>query len=151
MAKATIIHIMTHLPAYDEHSNKPKPLWNWSTPNGSWVGIGGSDWSDQLAIEVKKINKIIDHEIWQPDLRADRIYSQEIFPGVVHRLFPAQEKTKLVGLRKSREVDSPAMVQFFNNKNVSDVIFHIAQSVTFKINRDLLELFTKAHFVFSYH
>jgi glycosyltransferase involved in cell wall biosynthesis len=151
MAKTTVIHIMTHPPAYDEYSDKPRPEWNWDISNSLWVGIWGYDWADQLAIEVKKVNKIFDHEIWQPDLRADRIYNQEIFPGVIHRLFPAQEKSKLIGLRKNCEVSSPAMIQFLSAEEAKKVIFHIGQSVTCKINKDLLESFINAKFIFSFH
>jgi glycosyltransferase involved in cell wall biosynthesis len=129
----------------------PRPHWNWNTPDGSWVGIWGYDWSDLLAIEVRKVNTESEHEIWQPDLRADRIYSQEIFPGVTHKLFPAFKKTKWIGLRKSIECDSPAEIQFLHTENIADIIFHIGQSITSKINRDLLELFPKAFFVFSFH
>jgi glycosyltransferase involved in cell wall biosynthesis len=142
---------MNHPPAYDEYSDKPRPEWTWDTSEGSWVGIWGYDWSDQLAIEIKKINKKFDHEIWQPDLRADRIYSQEIYPGVIHRLFPAKEKTTLIGLKRSREISSPEMIQFLNVEDASEIIFHIGQSVTCKINRCLLERFINAKFIFSYH
>lgn len=142
---------MTHPPAYEEYTDQPRPQWNWDTPKGSWVGIWGYDWADLLSIEVRKINNEFEQEIWQPDLRADRIYSQEIFPRVIHRLFPACEKIKFIGLRKSREIDCPTMIQFLNAENINDVIFHIGQTVTSKINKDLLELYTKARFVFSFH
>jgi glycosyltransferase involved in cell wall biosynthesis len=148
---AKVIHIMTHPPAYDEYSDKPRPQWSWETLNGSWVGIWGYDWADILSIEVTKINGELKHEIWQPDLRSDSIYSQEISPGVIHRLFPAQEKIVWIGLRKSIQVDSPAMIQYFNNENRDPLIFHIGQSVTSKINKNLLEIFTEAKFVFSFH
>jgi len=142
---------MTHPPAYDEYSDKPRPQWNWNTPNGSWVGIWGYDWSDLLAVEVSNVNSEFEHEIWQPDLRADHIYSQEIFPGIIHRLFPALEKTKWIGLRKSCEIDSPSMIKFFCPEIEHEIIFHISQSVTSKINKDLIENFTKTCFVFSFH
>ncbi len=153
MTKSTvkIIHIMNHPPAYEEYAEKPRPEINWDTPNGSWVGIWGYDWADLLSIETRKLSKEFEHEIWQPDFRADQIYSQEIFSGVIHRLFPAVKRTIWIGLRKSCEVDSPAMIQFLIDESTYGVIFHIGQSVTSKINRELLMSFNKAHFVFSFH
>lgn len=147
----TIIHIINHPPAYAEYYNHPRPVWNWDTPNNSWVGIGGYDWADLLANEVSQLTKEFVHEIWQPDLRADKIYSQEIFPGVIHRLFPATERNTMIGLKKSREISSICMVKFLSVENGNQIIFHIGQSVTLKINRDLLEHFSKARFIFSFH
>jgi len=54
-----IIHIMNHPPAYEEYADKPRPAINWDTPNGSWVGIWGYDWSDQLASEILKCSMVI--------------------------------------------------------------------------------------------
>jgi hypothetical protein len=54
--KVKVIHVMNHPPAYEEYSDMPRPHWNWNTPDGSWVGIWGYDWSDLLAIEVRKVN-----------------------------------------------------------------------------------------------
>jgi glycosyltransferase involved in cell wall biosynthesis len=148
---ARIIHIITHPPAYEEYADKPRPGWNWDTLNGSWVGIWGYDWADILSIELTKINGKIKHEIWQPDLRADCIYSQEIFPGVIHRLFPAKEMQRWIGLKKHTEIYSTEIIQFFNMSNTDGVIIHIGQSVTNKINKNLLEFSTHAKFVFSFH
>jgi len=146
-----IIHIMNHPPAYEKYSDKQRPEINWDTHDGSWVGIWGLEWADLLSIEVRKINSVFEHEIWQPDLCADEIYSKEIFPGVIHRLFPACVKRKFIGLRKSREFVSQPMIQFSHSKNTNDVIFHIGQSVTCKINKDLFKYCTNAPFVFSFH
>jgi len=146
-----IIHIIYHPPAYEKYSNKQRPFINWNTTNGSWVGISGYEWADLLSIEVRKINSVFEHEIWQPDLRADHIYSKEIFPGVIHRLFPACERTKFIGIRKSRELGSQPMIQFLFSNNANDVIFHISQSTTSKINKDLLKYCTNIPCVFSFH
>lgn len=96
-----IIHIMEHTPPYEEYADKPRPKINWDTKGGSWVGIWGYDWADLLAIESRKIDQSITFEIWQPDTRADVMYSEEIFPGVIHRLFPAT-RTKTSSGMKSR-------------------------------------------------
>lgn len=141
---------MTHPPAYEEYADKPRPATNWDTPNGSWVGIWGYDWADLLSVEVRKICKEFAHEIWQPDLRADQIYTKEIYPGVSHILFPANEFSKWIGLRKSKELYSPGMI--IKARSYSNIkVFHIGQSVTSSINKKLLELFPNVPFVFSFH
>ena len=89
---AKVIHIMNHPPTYEEHANKPRPSINWDTPINGWVGIWGYDWSDQLASEILKVTNEFEHETWQPDLRADKIYSHTFENGLTQRMFPAVEK-----------------------------------------------------------
>ena len=146
-----VIHIMTHPPAYEAYANQPRPKINWDTPDASWVGIWGYDWADLLAIEVRKINEDIVHEIWQPDLRADKVYSHEIYPGVVHRMFPAQQKTRWVGLKRHETLISPMMGHFLEAAGTVGTIFHMGQSVTQPINEALLRIYTKVKFIFSFH
>ncbi|MCJ7483451.1 MAG: glycosyltransferase [Thermodesulfovibrionales bacterium] len=105
-----VIHIMDHAPAYEEYADKPRPQYNWETPGGNWVGIWGYDWADLLAVEVRKINDNCVHEIWQPDLRADKIYRQEIFPGVVHRLIPVSSRRVRFGLKNVDRLDFSNMI-----------------------------------------
>jgi glycosyltransferase involved in cell wall biosynthesis len=142
---------MTHPPDYDAYANLPRPEVNWDTFDGSWVGIWGYDWADLLAIEVSKIYDKFEHEIWQPDLRADKIYSKEILPGVVHRLFPAHAKYQWVGLKKKVESYSPGMVGFTNINDASNQIFHLGRHLTHPINKALLGYYTRSAFVSSFH
>lgn len=150
-SRLRVIHIMDHPPAYNEYANQARPEINWDTPDGSWVGIWGYDWVDLLAIEVRKINESIDHEIWQPDLQADKVYSKAIFPGVIHRLLPAEVKTHWMGKKKQKIVDSPRMISFIDHGNMDNIIFHIGQSVTNPINKSLLKYYKKVKFIFSFH
>ncbi|MFZ2339160.1 MAG: glycosyltransferase family 4 protein [Bacteroidales bacterium] len=109
--KYTVIHIMNHSPAYEEYANKPRPQWHWNTTGGQWVGIWGYDWDDQIAIEASKVTAKFSHEIWQPDLRADKIYFEEIYPGVVHRLFPAKKTKKWHGIKMAEVMQSLDMIK----------------------------------------
>lgn len=149
--KGKVIHIMSHCPAYEEYSDKPRPVVNWNTPGGLWVGIAGYDWADQLAIEVRKINCDMDHEIWQPDFRADKIYSHEIFPGVIHRLFPSEKYEVRVGWKKKIFPYSPQMITFLNKTCTGNTIFHIGQSITCPINKSLIDSYIGNKFIFSFH
>lgn len=142
---------MSHCPAYEEYSDKPRPAVNWDLPDGSWIGIWGYDWADLLAIEVRKICNDIDHEIWQPDFKADKIYSHEIFPGVIHRLFPAEKFRIRVGLKKITFPFSPQMKTFFNNSSAGNIIFHVGKSITCPINKSLINYYSGYKFIFSFH
>ena len=108
--KLRIIHVMSDTPPYEEYADKPRPQFNWDTKGGSWVGIWGYDWDDLLAIEMCKVDDSFMHEIWQPDLRAEKIYSKEIHPGVVHRLIPATVKKVRFGIKKVERLDWSRMI-----------------------------------------
>jgi len=144
----TVIHIMSHPPAYEEYANQPRPKINWDTPDGSWVGIWGYAWSDVLAIECRKADPSIAHEIWQPDLRADKVYSQELFPGVVHRLIPAISKPVQYGFKKKYRLDWSNMVNRLTRKKTQ------TQSVIRTNNFDLVRLIGESgaagKIIFSY-
>jgi|GEM_PF-3074948 len=144
-----VIHVMTHPPAYEMYAGQPRPEFNWDTPAGSWVGIWGYDWADLLAIEVQKINNRIKHEVWQPDLRADRVYSKEIFPGVIHRLFPASEARRFWGFIKNSAVNAPAMLHTVPKG--AQHIFHMGQHLAHPINRALFLWHPEACFMASFH
>lgn len=106
-----VIHIMSSPPAYDAYSNSPRPFINFDTPNGQWVGIWGYDWPNVLAQEVFKVNKSIDFEVWQPDLRADKIYSHTFEQGFTHKLFPAKYKKIVWGLKLKSVVVSEEIIK----------------------------------------
>ena len=98
-----IINIIPHPPAYSAYENQPRPQFNWDTPQGNWVGIWGYDWPDQLGTEVRKLDPSIEYQVWQPDLRADKIYEQTLEGGVCHKLFPAAS-------RKARDWTAPGIL-----------------------------------------
>ena len=83
---------MSHPPAYEMYMNEPRPEINWNTPNGSWVGIGGYDWGDQLGNVVLQETDEFEFEVWQPYLRAYKIYQHTYDNDLVHKLFPAYIK-----------------------------------------------------------
>lgn len=110
--KPIIINILPHKPDYDFKKDDPKPAINWDTPDGKWVGIYRNEIPNKLGREVLKYTSEFEYEVWQPDFRADKIYSHRFEDGLVHRLFPAKDKEDLHGLKKRRQVDSPAMIEY---------------------------------------
>ena len=101
-----IISILPHPPAYDLYKNEPRPRINWDTPAGDWVGIWGYDWADQIGNEILKRTDKFKYEVWQPDLRADKIYSHTFESGLKHKLFPAEKKIVFNGYKFISEIYS---------------------------------------------
>jgi len=96
------------------------------------VGIWGHDWSDQLATEILKLTDEFEYEVWQPDLRADKIYSHTFKNGLTHRMFPAYQKT-------NKEIISPKMLTFLSGEDLNHkYIFHISYPHFLGINKELI-------------
>lgn len=138
-----VIHIMNHPPAYEAHTNNPRPKINWDTSNGSWVGITGSEWSDQLSSELLRVNNNYQHEVWQPDLRADKIYSHTFKNGLTHRLFPAYEKSKKV-------IFSPMMLTFFRDGDYNFIV-HIAYPHFQGLNKEIIDSYGNKKIILTFH
>lgn len=135
---------MNHPPAYEEYSNQPRPKWNWDTPDGNWVGIWGYDWADQLAIECSKITDEFEHEVWQPDLRADKIYSAEINKNVFHKLFPAKLRSD-----ESVSLCMKTLLESYNKDY--KYIFHIGSFPFLGVNKEIIDSYEGVKFVLSFH
>ncbi len=111
---------MPHPPAYDAYEIQSRPTIHWETPQGSWVGIWGYDWPDQLGAQILKIEPKLEYEVWQPDLRADKIYAHRLEGGVVHKLFPARSHGISGPLTSTAIVDELAVLSL-----KGEVILHL--------------------------
>jgi len=87
--KLKILYVMSSPPSYALYADRPRPLVNWDTSDGKWVGIWGYDWGDLLGNAVLMHSDKIDFEVLQLDLRADRVYEHCFSNGLKHLLFPA--------------------------------------------------------------
>ena len=96
-----IICIMPHGPAYHYSLDKMPDVF-WKKPDGSVVGFWTHEWLDVLGEAVLKRSDLYEWEVWQPDFRADRVYSKTLTSGVTHRLFPSEERTYRTGLQYER-------------------------------------------------
>jgi glycosyltransferase involved in cell wall biosynthesis len=142
---AKVIHIINHPPAYEEYADKLRPQWNWDTPNNSWVGIWGNDWSNQIANAVLTLTDEIKHEVWQPDLRADKVYSHTFENGLIHRVFPAKIISNL-------NIYSHQMLNFLpDEKNSDRIIFHLSYPHFSGINRKLIDTYRNHKFILTFH
>lgn len=130
--KLKIISIMPHGPAY-HFSTDEKPDIYWEKPDGSFVGFWPREWLDFLGEAVLKETDRYEWEVWQPDFRADRIYSKTLETGVTHRLFPAEEKFYRPGIKFQKSVFSKAMLSSLRELENSNIILMLYGTFGFRI------------------
>lgn len=132
--KPKIINILPHPPAYEAYWDSPKPVINWDTKDGSWVGIWGYDWPDLLGEEILKISDDFEYEVWQIDLRSDKIYSHRFDSGLIHKLFPAEIIKSGYFPWKHKTIYSSKMIdelkKIYNNKKVIIHLNEIFDTIT---------------------
>jgi len=135
---------MTHLPAYEEHENQPKPRFWWDTPDGTWVGISGLDWAELMGKAVVNEYNHIDYEVWQMDKRADKRYEAVLEDRLLHRRFPGCLNHYRPGLKKEKYVHSAQLLQYVNDMDVQDSLFFlIPASVETPFTRKLLKILSR--------
>lgn len=109
MSKITIVSTMPQGPAYHFSPNE-KPDIYWEKADGSVVGFWAHEWPDLLGEAILKETNRYAWEVWQPDYRAEQIYSKTLETGVVHRLFPAEEKSYRRGVIFEKGIFSETMI-----------------------------------------
>ena len=109
---------MDHIPAYAEFSNKIKPQINWELGEGNWIGIWGDEWGDLLGFEILKADTEICFEVWQPDIRATKLYRHEFPGGLVHIQFPAKEVSGWSGAKKIKYLVCDSLTELLD-KNIT--------------------------------
>lgn len=100
---------MPHGPVYGFSPDEKPDVW-WKKPDGNWLGFWKREWPDLLGEAVLKQTDQYEWEVWQPDYRADRIYSKTLDTGVTHRLFPAVLKIYRPGIKTRKGFFSEAMI-----------------------------------------
>lgn len=132
MTKTKIINIMSYPPAYELFRNEPRPEINFDTSNGFWIGIWGRDVPDLLGTEIFKLTDEFEYEVWQPDLRADRIYGHAFNNGLVRKHFPAIKKRKLFGAKLIDKIYSNTMViELIKQNKRRNLILHLNGDLLF--------------------
>ena len=140
-----IIHIINHPPAYEEHGDKPRPAVNWTISPDLWIGIWESNWADQMAAEVLKVTRLFKHEIWQPDLRANKVYSHSFKEGYTHILFPAVRK-------KDQTIISDAMLNYLKKEESSKPhLFHLSYPHYIGLNKSVIDSYRHHKFLVTFH
>lgn len=135
---------MNHPPPYNAHRDRERPKVNWDLPNGSWVGIWGYDWHDLIGGKVLEVSKDIEYEVWQPDLRADKVYVHTFDNGLTHKLFPAQMKNYTHGLHLRKDVVSKSLMQELDKEIKKNKQFVLHINAGFRsINIPILKKYSK--------
>jgi len=108
--KPLIVNIMPHGPAY-HFSPDEKPDFYWEKQDYTWLGFWKREWPDLLGEAILKTTDRYTWEVWQPDCRADKIYSKTIETGVLHYLFPAEERVYKTGIKSQKGIFSQAIIE----------------------------------------
>lgn len=137
--KTRIVNILPHKPDYDYMQDKPRPVINWDTPAGEWVGIYRNEIPDKLGGEVLKYTQEFVYEVWQPDYRADKVYSHQFEDGLVHRLFPAEDTKTWHGIKRMKEVSSPVMLDYLREYAREHLLILNLNGDFCQLNFDILE------------
>lgn len=118
-----VIFIIPFSPAYKEWGNKPRPWPNWTTPSGSWVGIPALDWGDILLRALASHAPDYRCEVWQPDLRADKVYRADFGDNFRHSNFPAVMKKRMKLRRIREEIFSDELLKYIRDNDSPDTVF----------------------------
>ncbi len=123
---------MPHGPCY-HFSPDDKPDYWWEKPDGSWLGFWTREWLDILGEAVLKETDQYDWEVWQPDYRAERIYSKTLDTGVIHRLFPAEQKLYRPGIRPQKSFFSKPMISRLKTLQSDKMVLMLYNSHGFNV------------------
>ena len=142
MNKPKIINIMPHGPAYDFSPDEKPDVW-WGKPDGSWLGFWTREWPDLLGEAVLKQTDQYEWEVWQPDYRADRIYSKTLETGVTHRLFPARDKIFRVGVGARKGIFSETVIAHLRKFQNHPIILklHGTYGVHLPLYNEIIKIF----------
>jgi glycosyltransferase involved in cell wall biosynthesis len=125
VGRKTIINIIPHTPPYDLYRDESRPAISWEMEGGGWVGIWGYDWPDLLGREVLRLTDEFEYEVWQPDLRADRVYDHYLEGGVRHFLFPAGEACEWSSLWRRTYLYSRDLIECVKERTEDNVLLHL--------------------------
>jgi glycosyltransferase involved in cell wall biosynthesis len=106
---AKVINIMPYPTAYELYWDEPKPKINWDIPNGQWAGIWDDEWLDLIGNEVLKLTREFEYEVWQPDLKVDKVYKYRFANSLCHVLYPSEYVKRLHGYKTVKYLTSKAM------------------------------------------
>ena len=141
--KVKVINIQSHNPPYEYLSPGEKPEHYWRKTDESWLGFWPQEWPDLLGEAVLKETDQYEWEVWQPDYRADKIYSKTLETGVTHRLFPAEEKSYKLGISHLKGVFSKEIISHLNRLQNNKIIlkFHSSYGFHAPFYNEILRIF----------
>ena len=146
-----IIFLITFSPKYEEYKNETPPKWRWEKSDGEWVGIWGYDWGDQIGSAIVKHNPNIKFEVWQLDKRADKVYSAEIHPGLIHKNYPAVLQKMMLGIKPHSYQSSLSVIHQINALRDNNTVFLLPATVETPFTRKTVNLLQKKNIPFIHY
>ena len=131
---------MPHGPCY-HYSPDEKPDYWWEKQDGSWLGFWIREWPDLLGEAVLSVSGQYRWEVWQPDFRADKIYTKQLDTGLIHRLFPAKEKIYRPGVRAQSGIYSERMISHIRKLRDTPIILQLHDHFRVPFNNEILKIF----------
>jgi glycosyltransferase involved in cell wall biosynthesis len=149
--KITIINILPQQSQYEYFKNRELPGKNWRNKKGEVVGITGNEFPHSLGNAILEQTDIFNYEVWQPDLRTDKIISYTFENNLVYRLFPAIEKKKVYGFKIIKNIYSKSMFEEIKRRmQDKNILIHLNGSLT-DFNKNIIEEINDTPTVFSFH
>lgn len=138
---------MPHGPAYNYSPDK-MPEFFWTKPDGGVVGFWAHEWLDVLGEAVLKETDHYDWEVWQPDYRADQVYSKILPTGVTHKLFPAEDRLYRVGIRSQVGIFSGTMMERLKELQGCPLVLMLYGTYGFRVPfyHEILKIFDRSRF-----
>lgn len=119
-----------------EYENQPRPEFVWFNPKGEMIGIWGFEWGDLFLKAIADYYPEYECEVWQPDLRADKIYTAELQPRLLHKKFPASISTRVKRFRITHETYSSLIIEEICKQDIQGTIFMLpAKMYTYWLDR----------------
>lgn len=150
-----VIFLISHIPPYDVwEANNHTPNYHWQTAKDEMVGFDGTGWGDQILEQIiKVVDDRITFEVWQPDFKADKVYSATLPSGLTHRLFPARSVySKLTVIGGKKEFHCPDMVAMSKEylQKGEKILFHAFMNNRYNTRQLLKKFSRKAPFLFQF-
>ena len=115
--KIHIIFMITFSPKFgyiDGNTSLDRAIHVWYNDKGEKIGVWREDWAYQLGNKMLDNYSDIIWEVWRPDIRADKVYSHAFDNGLITKSFPVMAIRLWSGVRKSKFIYSPKMINYLN-------------------------------------
>ena len=120
-----VVNYIHHPPNYSQ-KNKPKDFpYHWEQEDGTFCGFEPYEWSDLLGEQVKKLDKAIIYEVWQPDVNANNLYEVTLPTGVIRKIFPAKRISYKFIFGKREGLFSKQIIENVNRLNKEPFVLHL--------------------------
>lgn len=155
MIKPKVISVIPHEPNYEAYVMSKRPEINWDTQDGTWVGIWGYDWADEIAKEILNVSDEFEMEVWRPDFRAKKVYEHRFTrpnrTSYVHKVFPASQTVQRLGMKKVGELVSPEIIAAIKSEfKERSIIVHLHGNVV-QLNQDILAVCEEIPVLNTFH